>query len=82
MAVTMFVIKMIVMMALSYAYAAATAKKPPKPNHAKPASLEQFNTPTAEEGRPIQVLFGKRYVEGPNVVHFGNLRTSAIVRRV
>ncbi len=50
----------------------------PKPQDAKPASLEDFDAPTAEEGREIPVLFGTREIKGPNVTWFGALGLSAI----
>lgn len=53
----------------------ALAPKPPKP---KPASLSDFDIPTAEEGRPIPVVFGTILVTGPNVLWYGDLRTKAI----
>jgi Putative phage tail protein/Protein of unknown function (DUF2793) len=53
----------------------ALAPKPPKP---KPASLEDFDVPTAEEDRPIPVLFGTKRITGANVVWYGDLSTSKI----
>jgi len=74
-----FLVKVAVMIALSLAIQALSSKpKIPSPQHAKPVGLEQFDFPTAQEGRPIQVLFGKKYIDGPNVVWYGDLRTSEI----
>lgn len=50
----------------------------PKPQNAKPAGLGDVNAPTAEEGREIPVLFGTRDFSGPNVVWYGDLRTTPI----
>lgn len=50
----------------------------PKPQTQKPASLEDFTVPTAEEGREIPVLFGTRLIEGSNLVWYGDLRSAAI----
>ena len=52
----------------------------PKPTHTTPtpATIEDFEAPTAEDGREIPVLFGTREVQGPNVVWYGDLRTEAI----
>ena len=69
-----FLIQVAIMIALSY----ALAPKPKRPKGRKPLTLEQFDIPTAEEGRPIQVLFGKKYVAAPNVVWFGHLKTTAV----
>lgn len=53
----------------------ALAPKPPKP---KPAALSDFDIPTAEQGRPIPVVFGTVLVTGPNVIWYGDLQTKAI----
>lgn len=45
----------------------------PKPPKQKPPSFEDFEFPTAEEGRPIPVVFGTVQVTGPNVVWYGDL---------
>lgn len=50
----------------------ALAPKPPKQ---KPATLDDFEIPTAEEGRPIPVAFGTNLITGPNVVWYGDLGT-------
>lgn len=50
----------------------------PKPVQPKPAALEDFDLPTAEQGREIAVIFGTVTVTGPNVVWYGNLRSEAI----
>lgn len=73
-----FLFQVAIMLALSTVINHFMAKKPPPAHHAKPSGLEQFSLPTAEEGRPVQVLFGKRYIAGPNVVWYGDLRTQAI----
>lgn len=38
-----------------------------------PPSTEDINVPTAEEGRPIPVVFGRVLVTGSNVVWYGDL---------
>jgi len=68
--ITMF-IYFAAMMTLAY----LTRPKIEKP---KPLGLEKFDIPTAEEGRPIQVLFGKKYIASPNVVWYGHLKTQKI----
>lgn len=52
----------------------------PKPNieDAKPAGLGDFSFPTATEGRPIPLLFGRAKIKGPNVVWYGDLVQDAI----
>lgn len=56
----------------------ALAPKPPKP---MPALLQDFDVPTAEEGRPIPVVFGTVTITGPNVVWYGDLGTKAIKKK-
>lgn len=50
----------------------ALAPKPPKP---KPATLDDFDFPTADENRPVPVVFGTVRVTGPNVLWYGDLGT-------
>lgn len=49
--------------------AKALAPKPPKQ---KPPSLSDFDIPTAEENRPVPVVFGTVTITGPNVVWYGD----------
>jgi hypothetical protein len=44
----------------------------------KPAGLDEFKFPTAEEGRMIPVVFGTRFVGGSNVTMYANLSTKEI----
>lgn len=69
-----FLYQLIIMIVASYV-SAALAPKPPKP---KPASLTDFDVPTAEEGRPIPVVFGTVWVTGPNVIDWGDLSARPI----
>ncbi len=54
---------------------AALAPKPPKP---RPPEISDVDAPTAEEGKAIPVVFGTVWVTGPNVVWYGDLRTTPI----
>lgn len=65
----------IAVLLVSAIVAIALAPKPPKP---KPASLADFDVPTAEQGRPIPMVFGTMLVTGPNVIWYGDLSTKAI----
>ena len=56
----------------------ALAPKPPAP---KPAELSDLDAPTAEEGRPIPVVFGTVLITGPNVVWAGDLRVDPIQKK-
>lgn len=69
----------IVQVAIMIALAMLLAPKPKPIRKPKPIGLEQFDIPTAEEGRPIQVLFGKKYISAPNVVWFGDLKSQEVV---
>ena len=56
----------------------------PKPNieDAKPAGLGDFNIPTATEGRPIPIIWGRVKMAGPNVVWYGDLIAEPITEKV
>lgn len=56
----------------------ALAPKPPEP---KPASLSDVDAPTAEEGRPIPVVFGTVLLRGANVVWYGDLAAEPIRKK-
>jgi len=64
-----------IILIVSYVISAALAPKPETP---KAAALADFSMPTAEEGRPIPVVFGTVTISGPNVVWYGHLRTKKI----
>lgn len=53
----------------------------PKPPAPKPAALEDFEAPTAEEGRPIPVVFGSVLIRGANVVWYGDLAADPIKKK-
>lgn len=53
----------------------------PKPKAPRAAALEDFDFPTAEEGRPIPVVFGTVDISGPNVLWYGNLWVRPIKKR-
>ncbi len=65
----------LILLVVSYVVSIALAPKPPKP---KPAALKDFDVPVADEGRPIPIVFGTVTITGPNVLWYGDLRTSAI----
>lgn len=53
----------------------------PKPQAPEAARLEDFDVPTAEEGRRIPVIFGTVWMSSPNVVWYGDLQTQAIKKK-
>ncbi len=54
----------------------ASQMKVPKGGPA--AGSDKFKFPTASEDRAVPVIFGPRWVKGPNVVWWGNLKNRAI----
>ncbi|USL90026.1 hypothetical protein [Vibrio phage vB_VpaS_CHI] len=50
----------------------------PKTQPIKPSGIDEFSAPTAEAGREIPVVFGTVDVRGPNVVWYGDLRSTPI----
>jgi hypothetical protein len=53
----------------------AMAPKPPEP---KPPMLKDFDVPTAEQGRPVPVVFGTVVLKSPNIVWYGDLAYTPI----
>jgi len=68
----------IAILVISSFVVSALAPKPPAP---KPASLQDFDVPTAEQGRPIPVVFGTVTVTGANVIWYGNLVAKPIKKK-
>lgn len=56
----------------------------PKPEieNAKPASLGDFQVPTATEGRVIPIIWGRVKMSGPNVVWYGDLSAIPVTVKV
>lgn len=69
-----FVVQIIIMIVSAY-LSWALAPKPPAP---KPAILDDFDVPQAEEGRPIGVVFGNVIIKSPTLVWWGDLSTEKI----
>lgn len=76
-AIFWFVVKVAVM----YGISVAIRGKVRLPKRA-PAGLDSFDFPTAEEGRPIAVLFGKKRIQGPNVVWYGDFWAYRMYKKV
>lgn len=70
-AIWWYVAVIVVSAILSYALAPKPAQ-PPKP------TLEDLDMPTAEEGRPIPVVFGEVWIKGANIIWYGDLDTTPI----
>lgn len=61
------------------AIVASLAMPKPKQQQA-PSGINEFQVPTAQEGKPIGVLFGTKDIDGSNCVWYGNLRSVAITK--
>ena len=57
-------------------YQMISAKGPGEPPVPKPNAVD--NVPTAEQGKPIPMLFGTRIIGSPNVVWWGYPRNTKI----
>lgn len=55
--------------------------RPDPPAKPKAAVLEDFDIPTATEGKEIPVLFGTRDIKNSNVMWYGDFKTRAIKKR-
>lgn len=74
----MHIIGYIAILVVAALVATALAPKPPQP---KPPSLQDFDVPVAEVGRPIPVVFGTVLITGPNVLWYGDLGSSPIRKK-
>lgn len=52
--------------------------RPEPPPGPEAAGLEDIDVPTAEAGKPVPVLFGRRQIKAPNVIWYGDLRAVPI----
>ncbi|MCH9691041.1 MAG: hypothetical protein K0U59_03075 [Gammaproteobacteria bacterium] len=50
----------------------------PKAPRPQASELKDFDAPTADEGRPVPVVFGTVLIRSANVVWYGDLRTTPI----
>ena len=63
---------------LSVASTILSALMQPRPLPPIAASLSDFQVPTAEEGRPVPVIFGTVLIKGANVIWYGDLKKEEI----
>lgn len=54
----------------------------PKLEDARPSGIGDFKFPTATEGRPVPLLWGRARIESPNLVWFGDVTQRAIYKKV
>jgi len=52
-----------------------------KPQQQSVLPTEDLELPTAEAGKKIPVLFGTRDIKSPNLVWYGNFRSTAIRKK-
>jgi hypothetical protein len=64
----------LVAMVASYVLTALTTKV----QNQKPANLEDFDIPQFQEGTPHAIVFGDVWLEGWQVLWYGNYRTTKI----
>lgn len=63
-----FLLSLIISVALS----AISMLLMPKPKAPKPEAVKDLEDPTAEAGRPLPVIFGRKTVSSVNVLWFGD----------
>jgi hypothetical protein len=68
--------------AIAFAVVGELLRPKQTPPNAKAAALDDFDIPTAEEGRKIPLIAGKVKITGPNVTWWGDLEITAIKRKV
>jgi len=56
-------------------------KPKPEIENARPAGLGEFQFPTATEGRVVPIVWGTVKQKGPNVIWYGDLRSTAITEK-
>lgn len=65
----------LLLMVVGYAIQAFTMKRPPGQ---RAATLDDFDAPQTNEGTPHAVVFGDVWLEGWQVLWYGNFRTQKI----
>ena len=63
---------------LSLALVAVAISSAPTQESQKPASIDDFDLPTAEPGRVIPIVHGTVLLKAPNVVWYGDLGYEAV----
>lgn len=63
-------VNFLVQLAIGVALAYVSFLLAPKPKQPKPPSTEDLESPTAEAGRPIPVIFGSLTLQSPNNIGF------------
>ncbi|KKN40601.1 hypothetical protein LCGC14_0731620, partial [marine sediment metagenome] len=76
--------QMVAMIFMSIALFLVSALLAPKPDieDARPAGLGDFQVPTADETRPVPIMWGTIDIKGPNVIWYGDLSTVKIKKKI
>lgn len=54
----------------------------PKAQTRKPSELDDFDFPTAREGSPVPLIWGKNKIKGPNNIFYGGFEVEKLKRKV
>lgn len=75
-----FVIQLVIMIVLFV----ASVLLMPKPDleAARPKGLGDIQAPTADETRPVPILWGTMDIKGPNVIWYGDLSTVKLIQKI
>lgn len=65
----------LIQIAIAIAVAVIAYALMPKPKAAKPAAAQDFESPTADAGRPVSVPFGTITIKGANILHYSDVQT-------
>lgn len=63
------------MVAISIAISVIAYALQPKPKSPKPPAAADFEAPTADAGRPRQIVFGTVTIKGLNILYYGDVQT-------
>ncbi len=66
-----FLAALAISLAISVVSAVIQLLVAPKPKAPQPEAARDLEEPTAEAGRPVQIIWGTVTVKGPNVLWFG-----------
>lgn len=70
-----FFVKLLIYIVASYISYQLT----PKPSVVNAEASTDYQAPTAEEGRPVPVVFGTVWIEAPNTVWYGDVQSTPIM---
>jgi len=65
----------LIMIAISIAISVIAYALTPKPKSPKPPAAADFQSPTADAGRPVPIVFGTLTVKGTNILYYGEVQT-------